>query len=142
VKYLYDGDCAMCRSLKKVLERQDNRRGTLAFVDISDAYYDPIAVRGARRAARGFVAVVAAPSGRARAATRWGAAPQAARTNARARVCVCVRHAATSTQNMGIEFDEAMETIHAIKSDGTVRLAAHSAHGTPTHALAHAQVQS
>jgi predicted DCC family thiol-disulfide oxidoreductase YuxK len=35
VKYLYDGDCAMCRSLKNVLERQDNRRGLISFIDIS-----------------------------------------------------------------------------------------------------------
>lgn len=65
VKYLYDGDCAMCRSLKAVLERQDNRKGKLSFVDISDPYYDPM-------------------------------------------------------QNMGIDYGEAMETIHAIRNDGTV----------------------
>lgn len=44
VRYLYDGDCAMCRSLKTVLERQDNRQGHISFVDISDPYYDPLAV--------------------------------------------------------------------------------------------------
>lgn len=44
VKYLYDGDCAMCRSLKAVLERQDNRQGLISFIDISDLYYDPLAV--------------------------------------------------------------------------------------------------
>lgn len=66
VKYLYDGDCAMCRSLKAVLERQDDRQGRISFVDISDPYYDPL-------------------------------------------------------QNMGIEYDEAMETIHVIERDGKVR---------------------
>ncbi|WIA10512.1 hypothetical protein OEZ85_010701 [Tetradesmus obliquus] len=65
VKYLYDGDCAMCRSLKAVLERQDKRSGRISFIDISDPYYDPLA-------------------------------------------------------NMGIEYDEAMETIHAIQPDGRV----------------------
>eukprot|EP00775_Hariotina_reticulata_P007157 gene7157-7372_t len=65
VKYLYDGDCAMCRSLKNVLERQDKRRGLISFIDISNPYYDPYA-------------------------------------------------------NMGIEFEDAMETIHAIKRDGKV----------------------
>lgn len=65
VKYLYDGDCAMCRSLKAVLSRQDNRQGLISFIDISDPYYDPLA-------------------------------------------------------NMGIEYDEAMETIHVIKRDGSV----------------------
>lgn len=44
VKYLYDGDCAMCRSLKAVLGRQDNRQGLISFIDISDPYYDPLAV--------------------------------------------------------------------------------------------------
>eukprot|EP00878_Enallax_costatus_P015201 GHUV01015914.1.p1 GENE.GHUV01015914.1~~GHUV01015914.1.p1 ORF type:complete len:314 (+),score=70.34 GHUV01015914.1:181-1122(+) len=38
VKYLYDGDCAMCRSLKAVLERQDNRKGLISFIDISGVH--------------------------------------------------------------------------------------------------------
>ncbi|KAL6762097.1 hypothetical protein V8C86DRAFT_2525069 [Haematococcus lacustris] len=65
VKYLYDGDCAMCRSLKTVLERQDNGRGKIKFVNIADDSYDP-------------------------------------------------------NKNMGIEYEEAMETIHAIRPDGEV----------------------
>lgn len=40
VKYLYDGDCAMCRSLKAVLERQDNRQGVISFIDISGGKED------------------------------------------------------------------------------------------------------
>lgn len=31
-------------SLKAVLERQDNRQGKISFIDISDPYYDPLAV--------------------------------------------------------------------------------------------------
>lgn len=31
-------------SLKAVLERQDNRKGLISFIDISDPYYDPLAV--------------------------------------------------------------------------------------------------
>jgi hypothetical protein len=34
----------MCRSLKAVLGRQDNRQGLISFIDISDPYYDPLAV--------------------------------------------------------------------------------------------------
>lgn len=44
VKYLYDGDCPMCRSLKAVLQRQDNKSGRISFIDISDPYYNPMAV--------------------------------------------------------------------------------------------------
>jgi len=67
IKYLYDGDCAMCRSLKAVLQRQDGRQGRIAFIDIADLNYDPV-------------------------------------------------------QNMGIEYEDAMETIHAILPDGKVLL--------------------
>lgn len=38
------------------------------------------------------------------------------------RVCLpVVSHTHTHTQNMGIEYDEAMETIHVIRRDGQVR---------------------
>jgi hypothetical protein len=42
-----DGMCCflfICCSLKAVLERQDNRKGLISFIDISDPYYDPLAV--------------------------------------------------------------------------------------------------
>lgn len=65
IKYLYDGDCAMCASLKAVLERQDNKRGLIQFVNIADPKYDP-------------------------------------------------------TKNMGVSYDDAMETIHAIFPDGSL----------------------
>ena len=41
VKYLYDGDCAMCNSLKSLLERQDNGRNIICFVNIADDDYNP-----------------------------------------------------------------------------------------------------
>ena len=47
VKYLYDGDCAMCRSLKAVLERQDNRKGLISFIDISGVSWVGSASRAA-----------------------------------------------------------------------------------------------
>ena len=65
VKYLYDGDCPMCRTLKNVLTRQDGGAGRVAFVNISDDAFDPDA-------------------------------------------------------NGGIEYEDAMETIHVIKRDGEV----------------------
>jgi predicted DCC family thiol-disulfide oxidoreductase YuxK len=40
VKYLYDGDCPMCRTLKNVLTRQDGGAGRVAFVNIADPSYD------------------------------------------------------------------------------------------------------
>jgi len=65
VKYLYDGDCAMCNSLKKVLERQDGGRNRVCFVNIAEDNYNP-------------------------------------------------------KRHMGITYDDAMETIHAIRSSGEV----------------------
>lgn len=65
IKYLYDGDCAMCLSLKTVLERQDRGRGTVYYVDISSFDYDP-------------------------------------------------------SRNMGVTYEDAMDTIHAIRSSGEV----------------------
>jgi len=41
IKYLYDGSCPMCQSLKGVLERQDHARGNIMFVDISASDYSP-----------------------------------------------------------------------------------------------------
>ncbi|KAI8474569.1 MAG: hypothetical protein J3K34DRAFT_407422, partial [Monoraphidium minutum] len=64
IKYLYDGECSMCLTLKGVLERQDKDK-KIRFVDISDLDYDPMA-------------------------------------------------------NMGVEFEDAMDTIHAIRPDGRV----------------------
>lgn len=66
IKYLYDGDCSMCRTLKAVLERQDGRRGRIAFINIADLDYDPY-------------------------------------------------------DHMGIEYDEAMDTIHSITKEGKVK---------------------
>ncbi len=65
VKYLYDGDCSMCQSLKMVLNRQDNGRNLIKFVNIADPEYN-------------------------------------------------------AANHMGIEYEEAMETIHAIRPDGSV----------------------
>lgn len=64
IKYLYDGECTMCQTLKAVLERNDKAR-RIRFVDISDMDYDPMA-------------------------------------------------------NMGVEFEDAMSTIHAVRPDGRV----------------------
>ena len=41
IKYLYDGECPMCMSLKTVLKRQDNERGIIKFVNLADASYKP-----------------------------------------------------------------------------------------------------
>lgn len=41
VKYLYDGGCPMCTSMKNLLQRQDNGRGKILFIDISDEAYSP-----------------------------------------------------------------------------------------------------
>lgn len=107
VKYLYDGECPMCNSLKKVLERQDNRRGQLAFVDISDPYYDPMQNMVRARGGLAWLDLVRAWRGGV-----WCARPARA------------RHIAATPPpllpHQGIEYDEAMETIHAIKTDGTV----------------------
>eukprot|EP00199_Chlamydomonas_sp_CCMP681_P001981 CAMPEP_0119107482 /NCGR_PEP_ID=MMETSP1180-20130426/10462_1 /TAXON_ID=3052 ORGANISM="Chlamydomonas cf sp, Strain CCMP681" /NCGR_SAMPLE_ID=MMETSP1180 /ASSEMBLY_ACC=CAM_ASM_000741 /LENGTH=348 /DNA_ID=CAMNT_0007092977 /DNA_START=181 /DNA_END=1224 /DNA_ORIENTATION=- len=65
VKYLYDGECAMCMSLKTVLKRQDRERGLIKFVNIAEDTYNP-------------------------------------------------------SKNMGITYEEAMETIHVIRPDGEV----------------------
>eukprot|EP00884_Botryococcus_braunii_P019413 jgi/Botrbrau1/6155/Bobra.331_2s0045.1 len=64
-KYLYDGDCPVCASVKAFLQNADGGKGRIKFVDISDGDYDPAA-------------------------------------------------------NKNIEYEEAMEDIHAIKRDGTV----------------------
>ena len=48
VKYLYDGECSMCLTLKAVLERND-RAKAIRFVDISDIDYDPMANMGVVR---------------------------------------------------------------------------------------------
>ena len=63
VKYLYDGDCPMCRTLRNVLSRKDGDAGRVAFVNIADRKYDP-------------------------------------------------------AQHAGIEYEDAMDTIHVIKRDG------------------------
>lgn len=65
IKYLYDGNCPMCQSMKSLLDRQDNGRGRILFVNIADEKYNP-------------------------------------------------------SQNMGISYEEAMTTIHAIRPDGSV----------------------
>lgn len=67
IKYLYDGDCAMCQSLMNVLSRQDGGRGIIKFVNIADPAY----------------------------------APQ---------------------DNANVAYEEAMETIHAIRPDGSMAL--------------------
>lgn len=41
LKYLYDGDCPMCSTLKAVLERQDKGRGIIKFVNIASDKYKP-----------------------------------------------------------------------------------------------------
>lgn len=41
IKYLYDGDCSICRSLKALLERQDGGQGRILFVNIASSRYDP-----------------------------------------------------------------------------------------------------
>lgn len=41
IKYLYDGDCSICRSLKALLERQDGGKGRIVFVNIASSRYDP-----------------------------------------------------------------------------------------------------
>ncbi|KAF5833143.1 hypothetical protein DUNSADRAFT_10662 [Dunaliella salina] len=65
IKYLYDGECSMCQSLKTLLERKDCGRGAVCFVNIADSTYDP-------------------------------------------------------SRHMGITYEEAMDTIHAIRSSGEV----------------------
>ncbi len=37
-KYLYDGDCSICRTFQACLDKLDGGAGKLAFVDISAAY--------------------------------------------------------------------------------------------------------
>ena len=46
LKYLYDGDCPMCQSLKTMLERQDNERGIIKFVNIAAQEYKPTSNMG------------------------------------------------------------------------------------------------
>lgn len=65
IKYLYDGDCSICRSLKALLQRQDGDKGRVCFVNIANSQYDP-------------------------------------------------------EEHAGISYEEAMETIHAIRASGEV----------------------
>ena len=46
VKYLYDGECPMCRTLKNVLTRQDAGAGRVAFINVADDAFDPEAHEG------------------------------------------------------------------------------------------------
>ncbi|MEO1591739.1 MAG: DUF393 domain-containing protein [Cyanobacteria bacterium J06632_22] len=41
IKLLYDGECPLCLREVNFLQRRDNGRGRVAFVDIADANYDP-----------------------------------------------------------------------------------------------------
>lgn len=41
VKYLFDGNCPICASMKNLLQRQDNGRGNILFVDIASNSYSP-----------------------------------------------------------------------------------------------------
>ena len=40
VKYLYDGDCSMCKALVSLLKRQDAGRGLIQFVNIASMNYN------------------------------------------------------------------------------------------------------
>jgi CBS domain-containing protein/predicted DCC family thiol-disulfide oxidoreductase YuxK len=65
LKYLYDGECSLCRQLMSLLKSKDGDRGQIKFVNIASMTYTP-------------------------------------------------------TDNDGITYEEAMETIHVIKRDGTI----------------------
>lgn len=41
IKYLFDGSCPICSSMKALLERQDNGGGRMIFVDVSSDKYKP-----------------------------------------------------------------------------------------------------
>ncbi len=41
IKLLYDGECPLCLREVNFLQRRDNGRGRVAFVDIADENYDP-----------------------------------------------------------------------------------------------------
>ncbi|MEL6137914.1 MAG: DUF393 domain-containing protein [Cyanobacteria bacterium J06628_6] len=41
IKLLYDGECPLCVREVDFLQRRDNGRGLVAFVDIADEGYDP-----------------------------------------------------------------------------------------------------
>ncbi|MEL7503957.1 MAG: DUF393 domain-containing protein [Cyanobacteria bacterium J06554_6] len=43
IKLLYDGECPLCVREVNFLQRRDNGRGLVVFVDIADAGYDPSA---------------------------------------------------------------------------------------------------
>ncbi|MEO0539469.1 MAG: DUF393 domain-containing protein [Cyanobacteria bacterium P01_A01_bin.105] len=43
IKLLYDGECPLCLREVNFLQRRDNGRGLVAFVDIADERYDPAA---------------------------------------------------------------------------------------------------
>lgn len=64
----------MCRSLKAVLGRQDNRQGLISFIDISDPYYDPLAVSEAESGNESESGRRAQGQGQGQAGTQPGAA--------------------------------------------------------------------
>ncbi|KAG2427665.1 hypothetical protein HXX76_012314 [Chlamydomonas incerta] len=41
IKYLFDGSCPICSSMKELLERQDKGAGRIIFVDVSSTKYRP-----------------------------------------------------------------------------------------------------
>ncbi|GLC47460.1 hypothetical protein PLESTF_001899700 [Pleodorina starrii] len=41
IKYLFDGSCPICSSMKELLERQDKGAGRIIFVDVSSSKYRP-----------------------------------------------------------------------------------------------------
>jgi len=46
IKLLYDGECPLCLREVDFLKRRDAGRGLVAFVDIADPAYDPVANGG------------------------------------------------------------------------------------------------
>ncbi|MEO0869450.1 MAG: DUF393 domain-containing protein [Cyanobacteria bacterium J06642_11] len=46
IKLLYDGDCPLCLREVNFLQKKDNGRGLINFVDIADDTYDPAAHGG------------------------------------------------------------------------------------------------
>ncbi len=40
-KYLYDGDCSICRTFQAMVEKLDNGLGRVAFVDIANQASKP-----------------------------------------------------------------------------------------------------
>jgi len=65
IKYLYDGECDMCKQLMSTLKSKDAGQGRIKFVDIASMSYNP-------------------------------------------------------RENEGITYEDAMESLHAIKRDGTI----------------------